>query len=300
MSQQDPERELQSLYQSGGSSATTEQERLQYMRQISIPLATQLLNQIGLDETTTASFTLADSGCGSGIVAEVLHTRISQDVLARSKVLCGDVVAHQVEFVNDMIKKSNWVNTEARIMDAQDTALDAASFSHVTMNMVLLVVPDSKKALAEAIRILEPGGILGFTAGHRDSSGWGYELECAFLSFPFKAPYVKRLQATKWGEWYDVNWIRRTLEDTGLEDVKVEVFSTLIRMENADYFVSRNAMMIEWVMNTDWSEELRKEHGRDEVFELIRQFLDRKYQGRPFDLTVTAIIASGRVPKKVA
>ncbi len=93
-----------------------------------------------------------------------------------------------------------------------------------------------------------------------------------------------------------MNWVQRTLESHGLEDVKVNVLSHLTPVESAAFFVSAYSMMIEWVMNAHWSEELRKEHGKEEVLGLIKEFLEEKYQGGSWSLTWTSIIATGRVP----
>lgn len=142
--------------------------------------------------------------------------------------------------------------------------------------------------------MLEPGGVLGFTTFHREA-GWVTEVREAFDSFPFEAPCGMTLQTTAWGRWSDVNWARKTLVARGLQDVKVDVFAFLTQVESADAFLGNFGMMIDWIMNTSWSEEVRKEHPKEEVYRLVKEFLDRKYEGGGWELSWVALVASGRV-----
>jgi len=128
------------------------------------------------------------------------------------------------------------------------------------------------------------------------SPGWAADLRAAFKSFPFEAPFEASLQTTEWGDWADANWIRKTLQqEKKLEDVKVEVSAKLLRVHDAQDFVQGFAMVVDWIMKSCWSEELRREHGTDEVHGLIKEYLEKKYGGGGWDLTWVAIIASGRV-----
>ena len=104
------------------------------------------------------------------------------------------------------------------------------------------------------------------------------------------------MQTTKWGDWSDVNWVRQTLVELGLNEVKLDVLAHLSRVDSAEYFVKTYAMMIDWVMNTSWTAELRAKHGRDEVLELVRCHLEKKSNGEPWDITWVSIIASGQSP----
>jgi hypothetical protein len=107
------------------------------------------------------------------------------------------------------------------------------------------------------------------------------------------------LQTTQWGEWEDVNWIRKTLVEKGLEDVQVDLFAFLSHIDSAEYFVANCAPMVDWVVSTCWSEELRKEHPKEEVRQRVKDFLETKYGGGGWDVSWVAVIASGRVPFNV-
>jgi len=122
------------------------------------------------------------------------------------------------------------------------------------------------------------------------------EVQDAFKSFPFEAPFSFSVQTTKYGEWGSVNWIRKELESRGLEDVKVEVFAFLSHVDSPDFFLSNTGVMVDWVVKSNWSEELQKAHGRDEYRELLREHLVKKYEGAGWDQSWVAIVSSGRVP----
>jgi hypothetical protein len=102
---------------------------------------------------------------------------------------------------------------------------------------------------------------------------------------------------TSWGKWSDPNWIRNTLEAKGLQDVKVEPYAFLQRADSPEYFVRNFGMIVNWVMTSCWSEELRNEHPREEVEGLVKAFLEEKYGRKSWDLLWVAIVASGRVPE---
>ncbi|KAL2262715.1 hypothetical protein VTK26DRAFT_304 [Humicola hyalothermophila] len=159
-----------------------------------------------------------------------------------------------------------------------NTGLPDKSFTHVAVNIGFHVVPDSEAALNEAIRVLEPGGVLGFTTWHREA-GWLGEVKEAFKSFPFDAPCNLALQTTAWGKWDDVNWVRKTLQEKGLQDVKVDVMAFLSPVASGAEFVSNYSMMIDWIMGSSWTEELRNAHPREEVQTLVKEYLDKKYGG---------------------
>ncbi|KAK4448443.1 putative methylase [Podospora aff. communis PSN243] len=291
-------KELNKLFQNLSSTIGTSWEDvlLDNARRVSVPLVTQMLNQIGLNENASKPFKLFDNGCGAGVVASELQRRIKPEALHQSSILCGDFSQPAIGLVQKRITEEGWKNTEANVVDAQKTNLPSSSFSHVTMNIGFHVVPDSEAALDETIRILSPGGTLAFTTWTQPL-GWAPDVKEAFESFPFEAPFAASPQMTSWGRWSDTNWIRNTLEAKGLQDVQVEPYAFLQRADSPEYFVRNFGMIVNWVMTSCWSEELRNEHPREEVEGLVKVFLEKKYRGKSWDLLWVAIIASGRVPE---
>ncbi|KAK4159825.1 putative methylase [Cladorrhinum sp. PSN259] len=273
---------------------TWEDVLLENAHRVSTPLVMQMLNQMGINKDTATPFRMFENACGAGVVAPVLQRLIKPEVLKQSSILCGDFSEPAIGLVKRRIESEGWTNTEAQRIDGQKTGLADGQFTHVTTNIGYHVIPDSEAALDETIRVLKPGGILGFTTWHQEP-GWSVEAREAFAAFPFEAPYGLALQVTSWGNWHDVNWIERTLEAKGIQDIKVNVFAHLTQADNAEHFMSSCSMMVDWIMNSNWSEEMRKEHPREEVIELIKGFLEKKYEGKPWKMSWVSIIATGRV-----
>lgn len=103
------------------------------------------------------------------------------------------------------------------------------------------------------------------------------------------------LQTTPWGAWSDVNWIRKTLVQKGLQDVKVELFALLSHIDGPEFFMEHCAMMMDWVMSFCWSEELRQQHPKEEVHQMVKEFLEKKYGGEGWDISWVAAVSTGRV-----
>ncbi|KAK4671539.1 hypothetical protein QC764_606750 [Podospora pseudoanserina] len=296
-------KELSKLFETidktaSSATASWEDVLLDNARRVSTPLVIQMLTQMGIDlygTKSVAPFRLFENACGAGVVAPVLQRTIKPDVLAKSSILCGDFSTPCIGLIEKRIKEEGWVNTEVERIDAQKTKLPSASFDYVTTNIGFHVVPDSEAALDETIRILKPGGVLGFTTWHLPPT-WVNDIREAFASFPFEAPYTWALQMTAWGKWSDVYWVRKTLAAKGLEDVSVDIYAHLSKVDNAEYFVGQFAMMLDWIMDSAWSGELRKAHPREEVQGLVKNYLEEKYEGGPWDVSWVSVIASARRP----
>ncbi|KAK4139636.1 methyltransferase [Dichotomopilus funicola] len=268
---------------------------LDHADRVSSPLALAMLAQMGLTENTNTPFTLFENAAGVGVVAHILQRTVKAEVLGKSKIICGDSSEQVLGFATNRSEKEKWVNTEVKKIDAEKTGFDNGTFTHVATNLGFHVIPDSESALNDAIRILKPGGVLGLTTVHRDVA-WLPEFREAFKSFPFEAPLEMGLQTTTWGNWSDVNWIQKTLEEKGLEEVNVEVFAWLNRMDSVDYFLTSYGMILDIVMDSCWSKELRKQHPREEVHGLVKAFLEKKYGDKGWNASWIGVVATGRVP----
>lgn len=96
-----------------------------------------------------------------------------------------------------------------------------------------------------------------------------------------------------------MNWIRQELTDRlGLENVKVDVHAFLSRIDGPDYFLEYCGAMVDWIVKSNWSNELQGKVGREEYRGLLRDYLERKYKGEGWDVSWVGVVASGRVPKE--
>lgn len=88
-------------------------------------------------------------GAGTGLDLELIPTA--------GHVLATDITPSMVRRLEQRLHRTG-LPGEARIMDAQTMDLPDASFDRVVLNLILAVVPDPRKVIREAERVLKPGG----------------------------------------------------------------------------------------------------------------------------------------------
>ena len=99
----------------------------------------------------SANISLLDVGCGPGYVSTEAAERGAKPIgLDFSKEMIG-------------IAKRMFPDIEFREGDAQNLPFDDASFDRVVANFALLHLTDPQRAMAEANRVLKPGGRFAFT-----------------------------------------------------------------------------------------------------------------------------------------
>lgn len=78
-----------------------------------------LLEQAGLDASTSKPFTLLDHACGTGPIAAHLQTTVDKHVLSQSKIMCADSSGTLVDALKRRAEKYKWVNVKTSVLDAQ-------------------------------------------------------------------------------------------------------------------------------------------------------------------------------------
>lgn len=101
-----------------------------------------------------------DVGAGTGLLAAYVASIVGP----QGKVVAIDPLPLRVELAG---KKASEV--EAQVGRAEDlSAFPASSFDVVYLNSVIHWIADKPKVLAEALRVLKPGGKLGFTTAAKE------------------------------------------------------------------------------------------------------------------------------------
>ncbi len=119
MNQENSEREIQQVFKTLPVNLKNDSGMLINAQQISAPLVARMFDQARLGSKTSTPIILLDNGCGPGFVTEQLQSSIPADVLKQSKIICGDFSQQMVDLTSKRIKEEGWVNTEARVIDAQ-------------------------------------------------------------------------------------------------------------------------------------------------------------------------------------
>ncbi|KAL8935458.1 MAG: hypothetical protein Q9216_005414 [Gyalolechia sp. 2 TL-2023] len=245
------------------------------------PFAKTMIQQAGLLEPTTHSqLTILDNACGTGVVAAALHDLLDSSTRKRMKLTCGDFAKPMLEVVKKRIEEKGWMNTEARQVDAQKTALPDASFTHVLANFVIMGLQEPDAALSECFRILRPGGTCAFTTWHHVA--WIDDVRAAFATLPGPPPFPDNLTVYRsWGkgDWHSIEWIRSHIQQQQrgqFTDIQIEQVAKDLTFDSPATFVDTFSVMVPVIVKKFWSEEDQREKGGMAVPALL-EYMNGKY-----------------------
>lgn len=97
-----------------------------------------------------------DVGCGTGLNFAALTERVGP----RGSIVGIDLTSEMLDRARERLAREGWGNVELIGGDAASLPFHDESFSAVCSALALSVIPDWSRALAEAWRVLEPGGRL--------------------------------------------------------------------------------------------------------------------------------------------
>src|SRR5688572_14833834 len=118
-----------------------------------------------------------DAGCGPGVYAEWL-------VNHGAKVVAFDVTPQMVEFTRRRVGQRLESVLVADLNKPLDFA-ETASFDLVICPLVMDYIEDWQPVFVEFFRILKPGGLFVYSAGHPASS-WAYRLRDNYFDIELK------------------------------------------------------------------------------------------------------------------
>lgn len=197
------------------------------------------LEWFGWQERATKydSTTLKMTGPTIPRLIELIKPRAADQIL---DVCCGTgAVARQlcafgadvsgIDFAPDMIDQATRSVPTARFVtgDAQNLPFAAAAFDAVLSNFGHYHLPDADRAIAEAARVLKPGGRYGFTTWVGPGASEGFRLIFETILGNID-PDVETPAAPDAFRLADETIARQVLETSGFADVAVETFPTEI------------------------------------------------------------------------
>jgi ubiquinone/menaquinone biosynthesis C-methylase UbiE len=94
---------------------------------------------------------IADLGAGEGTIAQFMAQRAE-------KVIAIDNSEKMVEFGSELARKHGIANLEYRLGDLEDVPIPSGTVDLAFLSQALHHAPHAERALAEAWRILKPGG----------------------------------------------------------------------------------------------------------------------------------------------
>lgn len=166
-----------------------------------------------------------ETACGTGAVTRHLVHRLPDSVA----LVATDLAPPMVEITRSMVGDAP--NVEVRPADAMDLPFDAGSFDAVACQFSLMLMPDKAKALAEAARVLRPGGSFFFNVWARlEENGFAAAVhEAVGEVFPDDPPQF--LQVPYAG--HDLTGAVRETQAAGFQDIEISVQPRVSRADGA-------------------------------------------------------------------
>jgi SAM-dependent methyltransferase len=223
---------------------------------------------------------LLDVACGPGYVAA-----------AASRRGCAVV---GIDFSSAMVERAShlYPNLEFRLGDAEMLDLPVASFDAVVMNFGMLHLARPEHAIAEAFRILRPGGRYAFTVWDvpERAIGFGIILQSIQMhgnmevGLPSGPPFFR---------FSDPEESKRTLTAAGFVNAQILHVPQVWKVESADDLLTtflNAAVRTAALLHEQTPAALKKI--RDEVIARAEKFR----RGNSIDLPMPAVIASALRP----
>ncbi len=98
---------------------------------------------------------ILDIGCGAGVDSLVAAAIVGPE----GKVIGIDLIPEMVKRAKENLQKAALSNVTFQEGSGEDLPFPDGTFDAVISNGVFNLIPDKKKALQEAVRVLKPGGL---------------------------------------------------------------------------------------------------------------------------------------------
>lgn len=143
-----------------------------------------------------------------------------------------------LDFSSEMVARARAAHPHAEftVGDAQALPFPDASFDAAVIGFGLLHFPDADQALAEAHRILKPGGRIGFTVWAGPELALGFGLVIGAIR-AHGNPDVSLPQGPPLFRFSDAGECRRALSRIGFADIRVTEVAQVWRFPSADAWI---------------------------------------------------------------
>jgi ubiquinone/menaquinone biosynthesis C-methylase UbiE len=109
---------------------------------------------------------ILDIGCGPGIVLDEAIKSYGSQFPNNAKLIAADTSSGMIEMIRERQHEDPaWERVEPALYDAMDlSAISDDSLCHVLSGFTVFLLPDPRKGLTEALRVLQPGGVFAFSS----------------------------------------------------------------------------------------------------------------------------------------
>ncbi|KAJ5215723.1 uncharacterized protein N7498_002130 [Penicillium cinerascens] len=262
--------------------------------------AQSLIEQSGLVKDANANpekpLVVLDNACGAGVVSSLLHQQLNEKVKENWRLTCGDISEAMLEYTRGRLQREGWQNAEVKVVDAQETGLPSAHYTHAITAFAYMALPKSLEALDESFRILQPGGTIALSTWIE--LGWIPVVHKALETIPGNLPFPTTqefLSILSHGEWHSVPWIKSQLQQRGFENIIVKADTKAISLVIPE-FVEMVMLMFPIGAKSFWTPKQR-EDSEDKIRPALVKYLEDRY-GKDGDVPIewTAILSTARKP----
>jgi ubiquinone/menaquinone biosynthesis C-methylase UbiE len=132
-----------------------------------------LVEHANLNSPFSTATAILDIGCGyGGVIGELIATYGSQ-LPKDARLVAADLSPGMIELVRKRQSQDpTWAKIEPALYDAMNlSAISDNSLSHVLSGFTIFLLPDPRKGMTEALRVLQPGAVFAFSS--MAQSTWG-------------------------------------------------------------------------------------------------------------------------------
>ncbi|TLD28203.1 hypothetical protein PspLS_03754 [Pyricularia sp. CBS 133598] len=261
-----------------------------------IPALEMLKRALALPNSPPQPFrTVLDNACGAAVVTcQLLDSGLPTDQLTR--IVAADIDPRMMAWVAEWAvqQEQGWAGrgvVEVMTFDQQANPLPDETFSHVFNNFGVFMSRNDTKTLVETLRVLEHGGLAGFTSWV-DILWWDRLAVPAVRRFIPDAPEMPDIKTIlpEHG-WSSTASARARMESVGFVDVVAEEFTFSPDIPGHD-FAQAIGVVTRTMVGMKWCAE-DYERFADQIEGALDKFIDQDFGGR-WNVEVTAVISLGR------
>jgi ubiquinone/menaquinone biosynthesis C-methylase UbiE len=219
-----------------------------------------------------------DVGCGTGVLSLLALKQ------GAARVVCGDISEYMLSQARGKAADLGY-NTDQidfRQLDAESLPFEDDSFDVVLSSMGFGLFPDQKKALAEMVRVLRPGGYLGLGA-HGPEHYWE-AIDASFRVITKRYVLGYRLEFWPLGE----KNIQQMLVQAGFTDIRSQRYTW-----RNDFETGGQAFDFFAAISASWWYAKFPPDKRAKESQKAREYFERK---KVTQITDDVILAHGRKP----
>ncbi|MGD0627412.1 MAG: class I SAM-dependent methyltransferase [Thermodesulfobacteriota bacterium] len=219
-----------------------------------------------------------DMGCGTGVLSLLALNQ------GAARVVCGDISEYMLSQARGKAADQGYSTDriDFRQLDAESLPFEDGSFDAVLSSMGFGLFPAQKKAVAEMVRVLRPGGYLGLGA-HGPEHYWE-AIDASFRVITKRYVLAYRLEFWPVGE----KDIQQMLVQAGFTDVRSRRYTW-----RNDFATGGQAFDFFAAISAAWWYAKFPPHKRAKESQKARDYFERK---RVTQITDDVILAYGRKP----